>query len=898
MSVKILTLALVGLLVKTSGVFVWATPSPAIAATKAESQTATFGVVRSSENQQAWEAIATRLQAAKLDYQIVDLQDLQEKQALANLKVLFLPNIATFTPAQIQALEAWINGGGRLIASGPVGDLSSLWVRSRLRSLLGAYWAFPLSGPATLAAQPCASSTCPPTPQNLSPQTIWGGAVIPVGLDSRTLATWRAADSPPAIVVTPRATLFGWYWGQEASGGSPELEGAWLRTAVLNYGNLPPVEAPSRTVANSTTPPRTYRQPTSSRILRGPQGQVRTMQPANLSPPNLSPPRPRSQTSTTGSDKVVEPPPSELFSRVSSSNLPISPVEAIALRQEVERLIGRVESTALAANSANSPTALPLKRPTQTGNSPISSPPVTQARTALDRFQSLIDQQNYVAARQQLIEVREKLITAYPPRRLSATAEIRAIWLDRGTIVQAGSERGLAQVFDRLAASGINTVFFETVNAGYPIYPSRIAPQANPLVKGWDPLASAVKLSRERGIELHAWVWTFAAGNERHNLLVNQPRSYPGPLISAHPDWASYDNRGNLIPRGQDKPFLDPANSEVRQYLLNVIDEIVTNYDVDGVQLDYIRYPFQDPGAERSYGYGKAAREQFRALTGVDPRQISPRQAELWQKWTQFRVQQVNSFVAEVSQLLRSRRSDLTLSVAVFPMSEHDRIQKLQQHWETWARRGDVDLVIPMTYALESDRFQRLTLPLIANESLGSALVVPGIRLLDLPKAIAIDRIQLLRDQPTLGYALFAAENLTRELESFLNSTQGSTTEQTQSPIPHREPYQSASARYNALQREWSFLLDNNQLLLRDPALQGFNSRSQSLSQALIRLAEQPSARNLQEARQQLQAFRGDFKGWMSSQRLEQAYQVNTWENRLASIELLLSYGERRNSAR
>ncbi|MHC5721898.1 MAG: family 10 glycosylhydrolase, partial [Nostoc sp.] len=91
----------------------------------------------------------------------------------------------------------------------------------------------------------------------------------------------------------------------------------------------------------------------------------------------------------------------------------------------------------------------------------------------------------------------------FPVDRRLAQPEIRAVWLDRGTIVRAGST-GLAQIFDRLAQAGINTVFFETVNAGYTIYPSQVAKEQNPLIRGWDPLAEAVKLAHERDMELHA----------------------------------------------------------------------------------------------------------------------------------------------------------------------------------------------------------------------------------------------------------------------------------------------------------------------------------------------------------------------------------------------------------
>ena len=119
-------------------------------------------------------------------------------------------------------------------------------------------------------------------------------------------------------------------------------------------------------------------------------------------------------------------------------------------------------------------------------------------------------------------------------------------------------------------------------------------------------------------MEVHAWVWLFAAGNQAHNRIVGQPTSYPGPILSDRPDWAGFDNKGNLIIPGQTKPFLDPANPEVRRYLFNLLSEIAGRYDIDGIQFDYVRYPFQDPSANRLFGYGNAARQQFHQLTGVD----------------------------------------------------------------------------------------------------------------------------------------------------------------------------------------------------------------------------------------------------------------------------------------
>ncbi|HCF27678.1 MAG TPA: hypothetical protein DEV81_10880, partial [Cyanobacteria bacterium UBA11049] len=342
-----------------------------------------------------------------------------------------------------------------------------------------------------------------------------------------------------------------------------------------------------------------------------------------------------------------------------NSKEPIVGVQASALKQELDKLIGRFESTQLAARVGEKEkemarrgdeerTVAALNVPREAGAAAMSqlnpqfsthSPAqaIAQAKEIAKTLPQLIAQKDYTGARQQWLKAQQLLRQQYPVDRNLAQPEIRAMWLDRGTIVRAGSEKQLAKIFDRLAAAGINTVFFETVNAGYPIYPSQVAPQLNPLVKGWDPLASGVKLAHDRGMELHAWVWTFAVGNHRHNTLINLPADYPGPVIAAHPDWGSYDNRGSLFPPGQGKPFLDPAHPAARQYLLSLFEEIVSRYQVDGLQLDYIRYPFQDPGADRTYGYGMAARQQFRELTGVDPTTIKRSDRDLWQKWTDFR---------------------------------------------------------------------------------------------------------------------------------------------------------------------------------------------------------------------------------------------------------------------
>ncbi|NEP62607.1 MAG: family 10 glycosylhydrolase [Symploca sp. SIO2G7] len=634
---------------------------------------------------------------------------------------------------------------------------------------------------------------------------------------------------------------------------------------------------------------------------------------ASLSPVLEAAPGESELSALEGTDPAnnVEPPGLD----IPPGSAAISPNLERAMQMELQNLMGRFEGALLHGYASAQPAKLALTSIRTQGSlsasltgadltTVLTHPALETAQQTLEDWPDLIAQHDYSTARQRWLDARQQLWNAFPVNQSLAQAEIRAMWLDRGTIVRAGSAAALADVFDRLAAAGINTVFFEAINAGYPIYPSRIAPQQNPLTRQWDPLAAAVRLGKERGIEVHAWVWLFAAGNRRHNALLNLPTDYLGPLINANPDWAAYDRQGRTVPLGQDKPFLDPANPEVRSYLMRMLQELVNNYDVDGVQFDYVRYPFQDPTADRTYGYGTAARLRFRDIAGLDPAVLSPRhdsslspreqqrQRQLWERWTEFRVEQVSSFVADASRMLRQRRPGIQISAAVFAKPTHERIQKIQQDWETWARRGDVDWIVLMSYAMDTNRFEELIHPWVLEANYGSTLILPGIRLLNLPDMAALDQIQTLRDLPVSGYALFAVDNLQRSIQTLLNDTQGS--ESLSYALPQRRPFQTAAERYQALQREWGWLLSNGQLLMSEAQLPQWVDDVNRLGERLDELSQNPSHRKLEEVRSQLSQLDQTLSSALTVKSQQNRYRLQAWQRRLTTIEHLLAYGENR----
>ena len=161
----------------------------------------------------------------------------------------------------------------------------------------------------------------------------------------------------------------------------------------------------------------------------------------------------------------------------------------------------------------------------------------------------------------------------------------------------------LCRHLDMLKRANFNTVLFQTRLRGDVIYPSIYETFAESLTgrtggnPGYDPLKFAIEECHKRGMELHAWMVCIPAGNDRQvKLLGNKSVVKKKPSMCIHFKRAWY---------------LDPGNPETAGYLSAMAKEIAMNYDVDGIHLDYIRYPengenFPDTKTFKKYGKGKS----------------------------------------------------------------------------------------------------------------------------------------------------------------------------------------------------------------------------------------------------------------------------------------------------
>ena len=294
--------------------------------------------------------------------------------------------------------------------------------------------------------------------------------------------------------------------------------------------------------------------------------------------------------------------------------------------------------------------------------------------------------------------------------------EIRATWLttlggmdwprQKATNAEGirKQQQELCDILDRLKEAHFNTVLFQTRLRGDLIYPSNIEtfPEAltgrtgrNP---GYDPLAFAIEECHKRGMELHAWIVTIPVGNTRQVRLLGKHS-----IVSK--------NR-KICKQFKGSWYLDPGHPETADYLSRIVREIATNYDVDGIHFDYIRYPeqgtrFPDNDTYRKYGKKKNKvqwrRENITSLVRrlyTDIKSIKP--------WIKVSSSPVGKFA----------------STSRYSSKGWDAYHAVHQDAQGWLKEGIHDALFPMMYFQGND-FYPFVLDWKENDN--GRWVVPGL---------------------------------------------------------------------------------------------------------------------------------------------------------------------------
>ena len=360
-----------------------------------------------------------------------------------------------------------------------------------------------------------------------------------------------------------------------------------------------------------------------------------------------------------------------------------------------------------------------------------------------------------------------------------APTEIRALWVLRTSL---SSPDSIAELVRSAHGHGFNTLLVQVRGRGDRYYANGIEPRASDLVRQpltFDPLASVIAAARTSGLSVHAWV---------NVNLVSSAADLPiarTHIVHRHPEWlmvpreiaqelARIDQRspayvGRLArwTRGQDNVeglYATPIVPAAAAHVEAVVRNIAARYAVDGIHLDYARFP------SSRFDYSRSALAEFRAAVrpGLSPAVRTELDGRhridlfayadgLPEEWKAFRLERMTALMTRVRAAVKAARPRALVTVAAAPDIKDAFDHKLQ-NWPAWLDAGLVDAVAPMAYTPEPARFAQQIAA--ASGVAGGGAIWAGIGAYRLTPAQTIDNIQTARRLGTAGIVLFSYDSL------------------------------------------------------------------------------------------------------------------------------------------
>jgi uncharacterized lipoprotein YddW (UPF0748 family) len=269
-----------------------------------------------------------------------------------------------------------------------------------------------------------------------------------------------------------------------------------------------------------------------------------------------------------------------------------------------------------------------------------------------------------------------------------AAEELRGLWVCPWDM---NTPAAVDQVVADAARYNFNALFYEVRYRGDALYvpnkhdrrfpnPEPRSPHLAGQPVDFDPLEELIPTGHAAGLQIHAWVTTYV-------VLNRKTPTPPGHPAVEHPEWLSRNDRGDTWDR-YGMAWLEPALPEVQEYLYNVFMDIVVNYDVDGLHLDYVRYPSPD------FGRHPRAIELYKAETGK-----SLDDARSFADW---RRQNISAFISRLYDGISKEAPSCRLTAAVFASRTGAAYNDCFQDWSSWPVGGYVDAIIPMAYSRDA----------------------------------------------------------------------------------------------------------------------------------------------------------------------------------------------------
>lgn len=302
---------------------------------------------------------------------------------------------------------------------------------------------------------------------------------------------------------------------------------------------------------------------------------------------------------------------------------------------------------------------------------------LAQAAVRRHEARHLLEQEHFAEVFPIAEEIRAHIREAFCAAQKSVPGEHRAYWCHSAFGVNGMTWDEAIKI---LADNGFTAILPNMLWGGSAFYPSKVLPVAPQVAEKGDQIALCLAACKKYGVACHIWKVNW-------NMGWSAPQSFLDAMREQNRTQVAFD--------GTPQPaWLCPSHPDNQQLEIDAMVEVATQYDVDGIHFDYIRYPDSDhcfcPGCRRRF-------EQRIGRPIVNwPQDIRADKA-LERQWNDFRRDQITAVVAAVHDRVRAFKPHLRLSAAVFSNWVRDR-DSVAQDWKRWCEQGYLDFVCPMDY--------------------------------------------------------------------------------------------------------------------------------------------------------------------------------------------------------
>ena len=338
-----------------------------------------------------------------------------------------------------------------------------------------------------------------------------------------------------------------------------------------------------------------------------------------------------------------------------------------------------------------------------------------------------------------LAEIRPSARTVELPRNADGVVrETRALWIGLSDLF---TREGVEAVVEKAHRAGLNVLVPDIFVRNSFVGKSALIPMASRVEEGLDPLTYLIKLAHQKGLEVHPWF-----------CVTYRDKHFRKALTGVD----MIDGKGKVISLGA-----DVHRPKYRDFIVDLMVGVARDYEVDGIHLDYIR--------TMGRCYCDLCRKEFETKFRHPLTEASD------QEWVTWQREAIGDIVRRTAEGVKTVRPNAVMSAAVFSNMPGGAGQG--QDPAGWARKGWVDVVIPMDYKMQAllvrANEQKFLDALDNDDQLVTGLSLyarSGKDVMARPPSLVKEQIQLVRQMGIRGYCLFVFGYLNDDIIQMLKT--------------------------------------------------------------------------------------------------------------------------------